>query len=82
MDEENLETMLKYIDMFFIEYRKMVSYECSKNTRVELKELFKECESSLQECALRFLMQRESIDYILVGMRKPSYVQEIIALKA
>jgi len=81
MDEENLETMLKYIDMFFIEYRKMVSYECSKNTRVELKEQFKECEESLQECSLKFLMHRENIDYILVGMRKPSYVQEVLALK-
>lgn len=82
MDGENLETMLKYIDMFFIEYRKMVAYECSKNTRVELKELFKECEESLQECSLKFLMHRENVDYILVGMRKPSYVQEILALRA
>jgi predicted aldo/keto reductase-like oxidoreductase len=30
---------------------------------------------------LRFLMQRESIDYVLVGMRKPSYVHEVLALK-
>ncbi|MEN8302798.1 MAG: aldo/keto reductase [Campylobacterota bacterium] len=82
MDEENLETMLKYIDMFFIEYRKMVAYECSKNTRVQLKEQFKECEESLQECALKFLMHRDNVDYILVGMRKPSYVQEVLALKA
>jgi len=82
MDEESLETMLKYIDMFFIEYRKMVAYECSKNTRVQLKELFGECEESLQECSLKFLMHRDNIDYILVGMRKPSYVQEILALKA
>lgn len=81
MDEENLETMLKYIDMFFIEYRKMVAYECSKNTRIQLKEIFKDCESSLQECSLKFLMQRESINYILVGMRKPSYVQAILALE-
>ncbi len=82
MDEENLETMLKYIDMFFIEYRKMVSFECSKNTRNTLKDLFLECEDSLQECSLRFLMHRENVDYILVGMRKPAYVQEILALKA
>ncbi|MEA3370118.1 MAG: aldo/keto reductase [Campylobacterota bacterium] len=82
MDAESLETMLKYIDMFFIEYRKMVSYECSKNTRVVLKELFSKCEGSLQECSLKFLIERESIDYILVGMRKPSYVQEVLALKA
>jgi len=81
LDGENLETMLKYIDMFFVEYRKMVAYECSKNTRVQLKDQFRECTSSLQECSLKFLMQRESIDYILVGMRKPSYTQEILALQ-
>ena len=81
MDEENLETMLKYIDMFFIEYRKMVSYECSKNTRLQLKDVFKDCESSLQECSLKFLMQRENVDYILVGMRKPSYVQDVLSLQ-
>ena len=81
MDEENLETMLKYIDMFFVEYRKMVLYECSKNTRVELKEQFKECKERLQECSLKFLMDRENIDYILVGMRKPSYVEEVLTLK-
>ena len=80
MDEENLETMLKYIDMFFVEYRKMVAYECSKNTRTQLKEIFKECENSLQECSLKFLIQRESVDYILVGMRKPSYVQDVLAI--
>lgn len=81
LDEENLDTMLKYIDMFLTEYRKMVAYECSKMTRVQLKETFSECTSSLQECAIKFLLSRESIDFILVGMRKPSYVQEIMALK-
>lgn len=81
LDEENLDTMLKYIDMFLTEYRKMVAYECSKMTRVQLKETFSECTSSIQECAIKFLLSRESIDFILVGMRKPSYVQEIMALK-
>jgi len=80
LDEENLETILRYIDMFLTEYKKMVEYECSRNTRVALKEIFKECHNSMQECALRFLMQRESIDFIIVGMRKPSYVNEIVAL--
>ena len=81
LDEQNLDTMLRYIDMFLIEYRKMVAYECSKSTRVQLKDTLKGCESSLQECALRFLMQRESIDYVIVGMRKPSYVVDVMALK-
>jgi aryl-alcohol dehydrogenase-like predicted oxidoreductase len=80
LDEENLETMLRYIDMFFVEYRKMVAYECSKKTKLTLSEEFSDCESKLQECALRFLLQRESIDYILVGMRKSSYVHETLAL--
>jgi aryl-alcohol dehydrogenase-like predicted oxidoreductase len=81
IDDKNREVMLNFIDLFFIEYRKMVLHECSKKTRNELKDFFKECDTSLQECALRFLMQRDSIDYILVGMRKPSYVHEVLALK-
>ncbi|WP_455756936.1 aldo/keto reductase [Sulfurimonas sp.] len=80
VDEQNRETMYNFIDMFLTEYRKMVAYECSKNTRITLKEIFKECHTSMQECALRFLLQRENVDYILVGMRKPSYVNEIVSL--
>jgi aryl-alcohol dehydrogenase-like predicted oxidoreductase len=82
LDEEQLELMLNYIDMFLVEYRKMVAYECSKSTRVALKDIFSECKSSLQECAINFLLRRENIDYVLVGMRKPSYVYDIMALKA
>ncbi|MFT7003060.1 MAG: aryl-alcohol dehydrogenase-like predicted oxidoreductase [Sulfurimonas sp.] len=81
IDDKNKETMFNFIDLFFIEYRKMVLHECAKNTRTTLKEFFLECEESLQECSLRFLMQRESIDYILLGMRKPSYIQEVLAIK-
>ena len=66
--------------MFLAEYRKMVAYECSKNTRVVLKDIFKDCQTSMQECALRFLMQQESVDYVVVGMRKPCYVNEIVSL--
>jgi predicted aldo/keto reductase-like oxidoreductase len=59
----------------------MVAHECAKRTKVELKEFFKECNASMQECALKFLMNRESVDYILIGMRKPSYVHEILSLQ-
>ncbi|MFK5938649.1 MAG: aldo/keto reductase [Sulfurimonas sp.] len=82
LDEDNLNTMLQYIDVFFAEYRKMVEFECAKNTKETLKDVFKECENSMQECALSFLIHRQSVDYILVGMRKPSYVHEILALKS
>lgn len=82
IDEENLATMLKYIDMFLVEYRKMVAYECSKSTKVQLKGALEECTGSLQEYALNFLLQKDNIDYILVGMRKPSYVHNVMALKS
>ncbi len=82
IDEENQKTLLNFIDMFLIEYRKMVEYECSKNTRISLKETFKACNTLMQECAIRFLIQKESIDYIIVGMRKPRYVNEIVSLQA
>ncbi len=80
IEENYLETMLNYIDMFLVEYRKMVAYECAKSTRIQLKEELEGCNKTLQECALNFLAQRESIDYILIGMRKPSYVADIMAL--
>jgi aryl-alcohol dehydrogenase-like predicted oxidoreductase len=80
LNEEALASILTSIDLFFIEYRKMVAYECSLKTRTELKENFNNCEKSLQECAINFLSQCESVDYILVGMRKVSYVDDILAL--
>ncbi|MDF1879463.1 aldo/keto reductase [Sulfurimonas sp. SAG-AH-194-C20] len=81
IDGQNFKTLFTYVDMFLKEYRKMVAYECSKSTRVQLKEKLDVCSGSLQKCALKFLLERESIDYILIGMRKSSYVQGIMALK-
>lgn len=80
IDEQNRDVMLNFIDLFLQEYRKMVAYECSKSTRVVLKDVLKHCDTSLQEYALKFLMEQDSIDYVLVGMRKPSYVHEILAI--
>ena len=80
VDEQNRDTMLNFIDLFLQEYRGMVAYECSKSTRIQLKEFFKDCNSTMQECAIEFLLQRENVDYILVGMRKPTYVHQILSL--
>ena len=80
LDEENATTMLNFIDLFLQEYRKMVSYECSKTTKKQLQKLFENCDGLMQECALRFLMAKKEIDYIVIGMRKPSYVDEVLAL--
>jgi len=81
LEQESKELLVNSIDMFFIEYKKMVLHECAKKTREELKEFFKNDDASMQDTALRFLMLQENIDYILVGMRKPSYVQDILTLK-
>lgn len=81
ISKNNLDTILKYIDMFLIEYRKMVAYECCKHTKVKLKDTLDFSSFTLQESALKFLMQKDTIDYILIGMRKPSYVQDVMSLK-
>ncbi len=80
VDEQNRDTMLNFIDLYLQEYRKMVLYECSKSTKLQLKSYFADCTLKMQECALRFLTLRDNIDYLLVGMRKPSYVYEILAM--
>ncbi len=78
--QDVLDVLLEYIDRFLREYREMVAYESSKLTKTALKEYFEGCDAKMQECALRFLLEIDDIDYIIVGMRKPSYVQEVMAL--
>ncbi len=80
VDEKNRDTMLNFIELFLQEYRKMVSYECSRTTRIKLSKYLENCDKTLQACAIEFLNENENIDYILVGMRKPSYVHEILSL--
>ena len=80
VDEQNRDTMLNFIDLYLQEYRKMVLFECSKSTKFQLKSYFDDCNLKMQECALRFLILRDNIDYVLVGMRKPSYVYEILSM--
>jgi aryl-alcohol dehydrogenase-like predicted oxidoreductase len=79
--EEVLDTLLEYIERFLDQYRAMVAYESSKLTKTTLKEYFQDCDAKMQECALSYLLKQDSIDFIIVGMRKPTYVQEVLALK-
>ncbi|WP_434637463.1 aldo/keto reductase [Sulfurimonas sp. NW7] len=81
LEPDSLDELLRFVDLFLQEYRTMVAYECSKRVRSELKEEFQGCHKKIQVCALEFLYKQDVIDYILVGMRKPSYVQEVMALK-
>ena len=80
-EQSQNEALLNLIDMFLREYKTTVSYECSKKNKEELKEFFKECSYSMQECALKFLMQNNDIDHIIVGMRKRAYVHQILSLE-
>ncbi len=79
-NDETLELLLQYIDNFLDEYRKMVQYECSKMTRTALKQELQGCQKKIQLCALEYLKQQNVIDTILVGMRKPTYVSEVLSL--
>ena len=79
--EDNIENMFNYIDMFLQEYRKMVLSECAKSTKIKLGEFLPNKSNSLQKSAIEFLLNLKEIDYILVGMRKSSYLYEIMSLK-
>ena len=80
LKEDEIESMLNFIDLFLQEYRKMVAYECSLTTQNILDDLIGSTQHTLQEIALKFLLRQEDIDFILVGMRKPSYVAEVLAI--
>ena len=73
-----VEMLAESLDLFLQEYAKMVAFECTKMTKVQLKEELKGCSKRLQDCALDFLQAQPSIDYILIGMRKPSYVMQVM----
>lgn len=78
--EEGRESFEESLSLFLHEYEKMVAYECSKATRIQLKDALGECELSLQQCAFNYLLKKDDIDYILVGMRKVSYVSEVMGI--
>ncbi len=80
LDASVVELLAESVDLFLQEYAKMVAFECTKMTKVQLKEKLEGCDKSLQECALDFLQAQESIDYILVGMRRPSYVMDVLGM--
>lgn len=80
IDEQNIQTMLNFIDMFLVEYKKMVKYECAKKTKIALKEVFNNSKQSMQIFALNYLLNNDDVDYVAVGMRKSSYVNEVMSL--
>jgi len=80
LDNSVVELLAESLDLFLQEYARMVAFECTKMTKVQLKEKLLDCDKSLQACALDFLLNDENIDYVLVGMRKPSYVMDVLGI--
>jgi len=77
LDENQVQAFAQSFDMFINSYKKMVAYECSLKTKEKLKSDF-ECQGRLQHCAVNFLSEIDDIDYILMGLRKPSYVSDVL----
>ncbi len=79
IDEGLQQSMIDGLNIFLSEYKKMVQHECAKQTRDALQTELAGCDKSLQACAIEYL-RRDEIDYILVGMRRPTYVHDIVSL--
>lgn len=80
LDDDERFAVAESLNLFFEHYRRSVAYECSKAARVQLKEELAGCKDSLQACALNYLRKNDDIDYVLTGMRKPSYVTDIMGI--
>jgi len=78
MESSVVELLAESLELFLKEYARMVAFECTKMTKVQLKEKLEGCDKPLQVCALEFLNRQDEIDYILVGMRRPSYVMDVL----
>jgi len=81
VDEETREKLIEYISLFLEEYKKMVSYESGVKTKEKLFYYFKNTTKKMQEVALEFLLKQDSIDKIIIGARKVTYVDEILTLE-
>lgn len=80
LSQEEQMVLAESLELFLDQYGQSVAHECSKAARVQLKNELKECQGTLQECALNFLLNNDDIDYVLIGMRKPSYVAEVMSI--
>ncbi len=66
--------------LIFLEiYTHMVAFESYLATSQTLAQFFKDCDKTLQECALKFVLDDADVDIVLLGMRKVSYVEEVNA---
>lgn len=78
-EENDRIEIAKQLNQFLESYSKMVAFELGEATKkvLEKVDLLDECSAKLQECAIEFLLKYDDVDYVLVGMRKVGYVDEV-----
>lgn len=76
--EEDRGALAHQLMRFFDAYAETVAHECGLKVREALDAKLQGCEGALQNCALSYLLQREEIDVVLLGMRRPRYVAQIL----
>ncbi len=78
LSEEERMQIAQRLMLFFESYGEVVAHECGQKTRKALEPQLKNCSQMLQACALRFLYEQNAIDVVLIGMRRPRYVAQIL----
>ncbi|NOQ32032.1 MAG: aldo/keto reductase [Helicobacteraceae bacterium] len=76
IDPSMRELLSTSLNLFLLSLAKMVTYECSLKVKSRFKEEFSSCAESMQKCSVNFLKECGNIDYILLGMRRESYVAD------
>ncbi|WP_353661483.1 aldo/keto reductase [Hydrogenimonas sp. SS33] len=78
-DASAKEAVIPLLNPFLRNYLQEVRHLCSQKTLSYLRAKgFKEAARPLQHYALRWLLSRPEIDRVLVGMRTPAYVEELL----
>lgn len=78
LEAQAAEALAQQLMLFLEAYAKMVAHECGLKTRTSLEGVLPPCPQTLQECAVAFLVERPEIDFVLVGMRRPRYVAQML----
>ncbi len=77
-DDYTRENISSLLMDFFAVYEDMVLYECTKQTQLMLKNEGIEIKDTIEEVALKVLIDNADVDYVLVGMRRTKYVNAFI----
>ena len=80
-DEYVRQNASKLIMDFLLSYEEMVLYECAKQTKSMLNHSGFEVKDTIENLALNFLIEKDDITYILVGMRKVKYVNALLKIE-